>query len=50
VWLRKHGGQLITTLAVAVVLGGLTGSTVLLLSLVAVALREGSNPPSKSSR
>ncbi len=37
-WLREHGGYLITTLAIAVFFGALTGSTVLLLSLIAFAL------------
>lgn len=38
VWLRNHGGYLVTTLAIAVSFGALTGSTVLMLSLVAFAL------------
>jgi len=38
VWLRKHGGYLWTTLAIAIFFGALTGSTVLLLSLIVFAL------------
>jgi len=37
-WIRRHGGSLIGTLAIAVVFGGLTGSTTLLLLLVAFAI------------
>lgn len=37
-WLRKHGGYLITTLAIAVLFGGLTGSVVLMVLLVLAAL------------
>lgn len=36
--IRKHGGSLIGTLAIAVVFGGLTGSIALLLLLVAFAI------------
>jgi hypothetical protein len=37
-WLRQHGGYLWTTLAIAVFLGALTGSTALLLALIAFAI------------
>lgn len=37
-WRRKHGGSLIATLAIAFIFGGLTGSQVLLWSLVAFAV------------
>jgi hypothetical protein len=36
--LRRHGGYLWTTLAIAVFFGALTGSTVLLILLVVFAL------------
>ncbi len=38
VWLRRHGGSLIGTLAIAIFFGALTGSAVLLVSLIAFAL------------
>jgi hypothetical protein len=38
VWIRSHGGSLIGTLAIAVIFGGLTGSPVLLVSLIAFAV------------
>jgi hypothetical protein len=37
-WLRKHGGYLITTLAIAVFFGALTGSAVLMVLLIIAAL------------
>jgi hypothetical protein len=37
-WLRRHGGSLIGTLAIAIFFGALTGSTVLLVLLVVFAL------------
>lgn len=37
-WLRRHGGSLWTTLAIAVFFGALTGSTALLLGLIGFAL------------
>jgi hypothetical protein len=37
-WLRRHGGYLWTTLAIAIFFGALTGSTVLLILLVVFAL------------
>ncbi len=37
-WLRRHGGYLATTLAIAIFFGALTGSTVALISLVVFAL------------
>ena len=37
-WLRHHGGYLITTLAIALFFGALTGATVLLVLLVVAAL------------
>lgn len=37
-WLRRHGGYLITTLAIAVFFGALTGSALLLILLVIAAL------------
>jgi hypothetical protein len=37
-WLGRHGGSLFGTLAIAVVFGALTGSTVLLVLLVLFAL------------
>lgn len=37
-WLRRHGGSFIVTLAIALVFGGLSGSTVLLLALIAFAI------------
>jgi len=38
VWLRRHGGYLWTTLAIAVFFGVLSGSVVLLILLVVFAL------------
>ncbi len=40
-WLRHHGGYLITTLAIALFFGALTGATVLLVvpALVMTAVR-----------
>jgi hypothetical protein len=38
VWLRRHGGHLSTTLAIAVFFGALTGSTVLLVLLIVFAI------------
>ncbi|MGO8904544.1 MAG: hypothetical protein ACLQMH_02845 [Solirubrobacteraceae bacterium] len=37
-WLRKHGGYLITTLAIAVFFGALTGSAVLMVLLIIATL------------
>jgi uncharacterized protein (DUF58 family) len=37
-WLRRHGGYLWTTLGLALLFGELTGSVVLLVSLVVFAL------------
>ncbi len=37
-WLRRHGGYLWTTLAIAIFFGALTASAALLLLLVAFAL------------
>jgi hypothetical protein len=37
-WIRRHGGSLIGTLPIAVFFGALTGSPVLLFSLIAFAL------------
>ncbi len=37
-WLRRHGGSLWTTLAIAVFFGALTGSTTLLIALIGFAL------------
>jgi hypothetical protein len=37
-WIRRHGGSLIGTLAIAVFFGALTGSTALLVLLILFAL------------
>lgn len=37
-WVRSHGGSLLGTLAIAVVFGLLTGSAVVLIFLLVVAL------------
>jgi hypothetical protein len=37
-WLRRHGGSFLGTLAIALFFGGLTGSTVAMLALVAFAV------------
>jgi hypothetical protein len=37
-WLRRHGGSLLGTLAIAIFFGALTGSTLLLVLLVLFAL------------
>jgi len=37
-WLRRHGGYLWTTIALALLFGALTGSVVLLVLLVVAAL------------
>lgn len=37
-WVRRHGGSLIGTLAIAVVVGLLSGSALVLVSLIVFAL------------
>jgi hypothetical protein len=37
-WLRRHGGYLWTTLAIAIFFGALTGSATLLILLIVFAL------------
>jgi hypothetical protein len=37
-WIKRHGGSLIGTLAIAVIIGALSGSAVVLVLLVAFAL------------